>query len=120
MAFLCDKCEAQFPQTPVGKSEWLEHRAEHKTGKAGKTATGEQIKKSMSAKEIKQQMAEEKKTRKAVKPKLTYRWEGECSGCFGVLDSIEIDAGQAEGKTVSVAFCSHCKKQVAYRPVKKL
>lgn len=119
MAFICESCDKTFPQTPQGKQDWLLHRAKHSDpslGKAGETATG----KSMSAKEIKAEQIEERKKRKPKKPNLTYRWEGECPGCYGILDSIEIDAGQEKGKTVSVAFCSKCKKQVAYRPVKKL
>ena len=117
MAFICENCNAEFEQTPKGKQEWLLHRATHKKGTAPTEPKGE---KSMSAKEIKQQQAEEQKTRKPKKATLSYRWEGECPTCFGVLDSIMIEAGQEKGKVVTVAFCTHCKNEVAHRQVDKL
>lgn len=112
--FLCDRCDKEFPQTPQGKQEWLLHRASHnqvtkETGMAGG--------KPMSAADIKKQMIEEKKKEKLV---LEYVWRGVCPTCGTPSETIEVDVGQPKGKTVVVAFCSSCKKQLAYRPVEKL
>jgi hypothetical protein len=123
MAYLCESCDATFPKTPKGKQEWLLHRAEHKQASLGKvpeSATGQEIKKSMSAQEIKQMKAEENEGRKAKPPKLGYTWEGECTECFGMLESLLIEAGQPKGKAVTVAFCPKCKKEIAHRQVDKL
>ena len=119
--FICESCNEQFDQTPKGKQEWLLHRASHKDsqGKIPEIATGEKIK-SMSAQEIKQQQAKEQKSRKPKKATLEYRWSGECPNCFGMLDSIDIEAGQPAGKMITVAFCGSCKNEVAHRQVDKL
>lgn len=116
MSYLCEACNKEFPKTPQGRNEWLAHRATHQNtgmGTPGKTATGEEVKRSMSAKEIK-----EKRTPKPIE--LTYQWAGECPDCFTPLESLLIQAGQEKGKAVAVAFCSRCKKQVRERVVSKL
>lgn len=106
--YLCEFCDKKFPKTQRGKLDWLAHRAKHK----GQEIKAPPTSKSMSAQEIKQE-----KKKKPNPPKLTYRWEGECPDCYTYLDSIDMDIGD---KYVTVAFCAKCKKQVAYRPVKKL
>ena len=115
--YICELCNAQFDKTPAGKTQWLEHRANH--NKPTVPDLGK-VPRSMSATEIRIMKEEEAKTRKAIPPKLIYKWEGECPNCFGELESITIDAGQPKDKTVAVAFCGHCHKEVAYRPVAKL
>jgi|WetSurSiteA1Bulk_404760.scaffolds.fasta_scaffold07010_4 hypothetical protein len=116
--YICDKCDRTFEQTPKGKQDWLLHRANH--NQEVDPGLGKIPPKSMSATEIRVMKEAEAKTRKPKTPKLTYRWEGECPDCLGMLDSITIDAGQPKGKTIAVAFCSTCHKEVAYRPVEKL
>lgn len=117
--FICDKCEGvTFPQTPQGKKDWLAHIGAHKEGKAV-ARPSEPTKRSMSAAEIKAEKKEEVK-KKPQKITLTYKWEGACKKCGNYVETLTIDAGQKEGETVAVAFCSVCKKQLAYRPVKKL
>lgn len=117
--FLCDKCDAQFEQTPKGKQEWLVHRAEHSQGNTAKTATEEKIK-PMSAAQIREEKEKELAERKPEPIKLQYQWTGECPDCFTRLDSLTLEAGQKEGNVVSVAFCTKCKKQIRERVVKKL
>lgn len=116
--YLCDKCSKQFEQTPRGKQEWLAHRTSHSMrepdmGIPDVTAT-EIATRSMSAAEIRADKAKPKKVT------LTYKWEGECSDCGNKVETITIDAGQPKGKTIAVAFCSVCHKELAYRPVEKL
>ena len=121
MSFICDKCDQEFPQTPQGKQDWLLHRATHDApqGKVGLTATKiEVVKKSMSAAEIKKEKAVEKE--KKDKLTLEYVWKGSCPTCGNYVETLEVDVGQPKGKTVVIAFCSVCKKQLVYRPVEKL
>ena len=119
--FLCEKCNAEFEQTPAGKQQWLMHRAKH-TSSAGipvETKSDEPKVKSLSASEIKAMKATEEKPKpKALK--LVYHWDGQCPDCGKVVDTLDIEAGQPKGKTVIIAYCSGCRKQLSYRPVEKL
>jgi hypothetical protein len=117
MGFLCDECDAEFPQTPMGKQEWLLHRAGHKSASIG-TVPETASKKSMTATEIR--ISKDAEAKAKAKPHLVYKWEGVCDTCANYLDTIEVDVGQPKGKTVVVAFCATCRKQVAYRPAEKL
>jgi DNA-directed RNA polymerase subunit RPC12/RpoP len=115
MSYLCEVCNKEFPKTQLGKQEWLMHRKTHNSpqGVVPETATEQEVKKSMSAREIKDE-------RKPEKPRLTYQWTGVCGSCLTPLDSISIEAGQPKGKMITVAFCSRCKKEIAHRQVEKL
>jgi hypothetical protein len=70
----------------------------------------------MSAEEIKAE-----KERKPKKVELIYRYQGECETCLVPVETLEIDVEMGDKvQHVCVAFCPNCKKQLAYRPVKKL
>jgi hypothetical protein len=111
--YLCDQagCNEQFEQTPIGKTKWLEHRASHNKPVEPPT-------RSLSADEIKAMKVEEKKKPEPLK--LEYVWRGDCPECGNHVDTLDIDAGQEKGKTLAIAFCSKCRKQLSYRPVEKL
>lgn len=106
--YLCEYCDKKFPKTPDGKKKWLEHRAKHQ----GKEIITEPTEASMSAQEIKKE-----KKKKAVPPKLTYQWKGECPTCYSYLETIDMEIDK---KYIVVAFCATCKKEVTYKAVEKI
>ena len=134
MAYLCERCGAEFEQRQEYKDHQVDHmmgRAEDKSveelvggedvmaepieetpgealGKPGKTATGQKVER-------------EKPWSKPRPLNLEYHYDGDCPDCGKAVETLEIDdVLDDKKKQVVVAWCVGCKKKLRQRQVAKL